>query len=188
MTRPVFEDLTGGAEYLGVRFAAGGFEHFFRTPASELTDRVVPWESLSGPSDVAERVAGAPNVGMRLRILEDALHQRWSGDEPEPILTAVLGAISAARGVVSVARLAQLAGWSPRHLSRVFRASVGVGPKTFCRIMRFKSALRALRRGAPADLLQVALDAGYYDQAHFIHEFNDFYGASPSTVFADPTF
>ncbi len=188
MTRPIFEDLTARAEYLGVRFAPGGFGHFFRTPAREVTDRIVPWESLSAPSALVERVANAPDVRMRLGILEDFLQQQLLSEEPDPILTAVLRAICAARGVVSVARLAHLAGWSPRHLRRVFHEWVGVGPKVFCEIVRFKNARRALCRRPRPDLLQVALEAGYYDQAHFIHDFDRFYGSSPSTICRDRGF
>jgi AraC-like DNA-binding protein len=185
MTRPIFEDLTAHAEYLGVRFAPGGFGHFFRTPARELTDRIVPWGSLSAPSALVERVANAPDIRMRLCILEEVLEQQLLSEEPEPILAAVLRAIGAARGVVSVGRLAHLAGWSPRHLRRVFHEWVGVGPKVFCEIVRFKNARRSLGRQPRPDLLQVALEAGYYDQAHFIHEFDRFYGSSPSTVRPD---
>jgi AraC-like DNA-binding protein len=188
MTRPIFEDLTAHAEYLGVRFAPGGFGHFFRTPAREVTDRIVPWESLSASSALGERVANAPDARMRLGILEDVLQQRLVSEEPDPTLAAVLRAICAARGVVSVTRLADLGGWSPRHLRRVFQEWVGVGPKVFCEIVRFKSARRSLRRQPRPNLLQVALEAGYYDQAHFIHDFDRFYGSSPSTLCRDRGF
>jgi AraC-like DNA-binding protein len=188
MTRPIFEDLAPRAEYLGIRFAPGGFGHFFPVPAGELTDRIVPLEYLSASSRLIEAVANAPDVRMRLRILEDVLHQQLLSDEPEPILAAVLRTIGAARGVVSVAQLAHLAGWSPRRLRRVFHEWVGVGPKVFCEIVRFKNALRSLGRQPRPDLLHVALEAGYYDQAHFIHEFDRFYGASPSTVCRDRGF
>jgi AraC-like DNA-binding protein len=180
MTRPIFAELTARTEYLGVRFAPGAFGHFFATSAGELTDRIVALEDLSALSSSGEQVADCPDVQARIRLIEDILEQRFVSDRQGPIPTKILEII--------VAELADLAGWSPRHLGRMVHESVGVGPKTFCRIMRFKSALRALRcRPAPA-LLQVALEAGYYDQAHFIHDFRRFYGASPSTVFTAPAF
>ncbi len=182
MTRPFFEDLTAHAEYLGIRFAPGGFGHFFRTPAHELTDRIVPGECLSAPSALGERVTNVADTQRRLRVVESILSQQLLSDEPEPILARVLDAIVLSRGLVSLTRLARLAGWSPRHLRRVFHESVGVGPKTFCRIIRFQHALRILRRRPAPDLLQTALDAGYYDQAHFIHDFHRFYGVSPSAL------
>ncbi len=188
MTRPIFAELTARTEYLGVRFAPGGFGHFFATPAGELTDRIVSLENLSVSFLSTGRVADNPDVQARIRLIEDALKRRFVSDRQGPISAKILDMISARGGMVTVAELADFAGWSPRHLGRRVRDSVGVGPKTFCRITRFKSALRALRcRPSPA-LLQVALEAGYYDQAHFIHDFRRFYGASPSTVFTDPAF
>lgn len=188
MTRPIFADVPARAEYLGIRFAPGGFARFFTTPAGELTDRIVPLEDLSSPFLSMEQIADSPDVQTRLRRMEDALDRRLASGRQEPILAKVLETAAAHRGMITVTYLADLAGWSPRHLDRRVQAAVGVGPKTFCRIMRFKAALRALRRRPPPDLLQVALEAGYYDQAHFIHDFNRFYGASPSKILADPTF
>jgi AraC-like DNA-binding protein len=185
MTRPIFEDLAPRAEYLGIRLAPGGFGHFFRVPASELTDRIVPLEYLSAPSPLIEAVANAPDGRTRLQAIEEGLGRWLRSAEPEPILATALDTILASRGMVPVVRLARLAGRSPRHLQRVFRERVGVGPKMFCRIVRFQDALHSLRHRPRPDLLQVALEAGYYDQAHFIHEFDRFYGSSPSTVCRD---
>ena len=188
MTRPIFEDLAPRAEYLGIRFAPGGFGHFLPVPAGELTDRIVPLEYLSAPSRLIEAVANAPDRRTRLLAIEEGLGRWLRSTEPEPILAAALDTLLASGGMVSVVRLAGLAGRSPRHLRRVFRERVGVGPKLFCRIIRFKGALHTLRHRPQPDLLQVALEAGYYDQAHFIHDFDRFYGSSPSTVCRDRGF
>jgi AraC-like DNA-binding protein len=55
---------------------------------------------------------------------------------------------------------------------------VGIGPKVFSRIVRFQ---RTLRRIARTGLLPAALDSGYYDQAHFIHDFKQFAGETPAS-------
>ncbi len=188
MTRPIFEDLAARAEYFGIRLAPGSFGHFFRTPASELTDRIVPLECLSSSSRLIEAVANAPDGRTRVHAIEEGLGRWLRSAEPEPILATALDMILASGGMVSVARLARLTGRSPRHLQRVFRERVGVGPKLFCRIIRFKGALHTLRHRPRPDLLKVALEAGYYDQAHFIHDFDRFYGSSPSTVCRDRGF
>lgn len=100
----------------------------------------------------------------------------------------ILETISARHGNVSMTQLGRMTGWSTRHLRRTFHDSIGVGPKTFCRIIRFMNAFRVLRRNPRPSFLDVALAAGYYDQAHFIHEFEDFYGSSPSTIFENSAF
>jgi hypothetical protein len=60
MTRPIFEDIAAGAQYLGIRFAAGGFTHLFGCPAHEFTDQTVPLDSLPRSSVSADQIAGVP--------------------------------------------------------------------------------------------------------------------------------
>jgi AraC-like DNA-binding protein len=186
MTQPIFEELTGHVDYIGIRFAPGGFRRFFVAPPGELTDRIVPLEDLSISTASTGQLAEAGDVRTQLDILEHNLCRRFEPTAQDSAVDQILSAIGACDGNVTIAELARRTGWSPRHLRRRFTASVGVGPKTFCRIVRFKKAYRVLRRSARPNSLEAALEAGYYDQAHFIHEFNCFYGASPSAVAHDP--
>ena len=66
---------------------------------------------------------------------------------------------------------------SQRQLRRLFHRQVGESPKTFARIGRFQSALRALLTDAPRDPT-----TGYFDQSHLIREFKSCYGATPSAL------
>jgi len=182
MTRPTVEDVVGGAQYLGVRFAPGGFTGLFGHPAHQFTDRTVALDDLSLSLMPGERFVESPGIEASFRMLEDGLSRHLVRARSSPAVGKALDMISASQGAVTITQLAAAIDYSPRQLLRVFRESVGVGPKTYCRIVRFKDALRALRRRSQPDLLQIALDAGYYDQAHFIHEFNTFYGSSPAAA------
>ncbi len=71
---------------------------------------------------------------------------------------------------------------SPRQLRRFFDTYIGFSPKTFSRIVRFQSVLAALRRAPQNDWNSLCFAFGYYDQAHFIHEFKEFYGLPPASV------
>src|SRR3954447_26241727 len=82
-------------------------------------------------------------------------------------------------GETSIGRIASDLGLSERHLRRAFRATVGVGPKTFARIVRFQRAL-ALRRSTGAGWGEIAGATGYFDQAHLVGELTRFLGAPPS--------
>ena len=65
--------------------------------------------------------------------------------------------------------LAQELGRSRRHLAASFREQLGMPPKALARLLRFERAVERLRGGA--DLAELALDCGYYDQAHFNRDF-----------------
>jgi AraC-like DNA-binding protein len=62
----------------------------------------------------------------------------------------------------------------------VFESVVGLTPKRFARVRRFQRVLRQMRQGADVRWTDVALACGYYDQAHFIREFEAFAGLNPS--------
>jgi AraC-like DNA-binding protein len=188
MTRPIEEELASHMDYIGIRFNPGGFRHFFRIPPRELTDRIVSFDDLSLQSGIAERLADGRGLMASLESLEDELARRFRPEERDLLPANILETISARHGNVSMTQLGRMTGWSPRHLRRMFHESIGIGPKTFCRIIRFMSAFRILRRNPRPNLLYIALDAGYYDQANFIHEFEDFYGSSPSSIFVNSAF
>ena len=81
-------------------------------------------------------------------------------------------------GRVSVAELACAVGLSTRQLERAFRERVGLGPKTFLRLVRFQRALALLRRPG-ASLAAIAARCGYFDQAHLVRDFREFAHESP---------
>ena len=85
-------------------------------------------------------------------------------------------------GNVRIEDIAAEAGLSARQLLRLFTAQTGVTPKQLCRVLRFRHSLRRLRRST--DCAQIALDCGYYDQAHWINEFRGLSGCTPGQYLA----
>ncbi|KOY86108.1 transcriptional regulator [bacterium 336/3] len=74
-------------------------------------------------------------------------------------------------------------GLSPRQLRRYFEFYVGDTAKTFSQVVRFQSILNAKPSTQSLRENKVFFDLGYYDQAHFIKEFKNFYGVTPSKAF-----
>jgi len=87
-------------------------------------------------------------------------------------------------GRVRISALVRQAGWSERHFAAQFREQIGLAPKAFARILRFASAVRALKSGAPPNLADLAQVCGYYDQAHFTRDITAFAGARPTELLA----
>jgi AraC-like DNA-binding protein len=81
--------------------------------------------------------------------------------------------------------LADEIGLSQRRFIQLFRAEVGLTPKAFARVRRFHGVLDRLQDSVEPDWSDVAFDCGYYDQAHFIHEFKEFCGMSPARYHAN---
>ena len=68
---------------------------------------------------------------------------------------------------------------SRKHLGKLFRAHVGLTPKVYARMFRFRRAIELVQQGQRLDWTRVAMACGYYDQAHFNREFREFAGMSP---------
>ena len=169
--------------FIAVRFRSGALRHFSALPLADLRDDVLPIDALWGADggDVAERVAQASTRNERVVLLEDWLRRclrRYH--KGQPAIEAALRQLYYGHREVKIDSLADRIGMSRRHFERVFGGAIGVSPKLFQRTARFNLTVRELLLSSPADTLGVALDHGYYDQAHFIHDFQAFVGDSPA--------
>ncbi|MGH9805156.1 MAG: DUF6597 domain-containing transcriptional factor [Candidatus Acidiferrales bacterium] len=186
MTRPLVVEPGRREDFLGVRFRPGKARAFLRPPADEFTDRAVRLADAWGRdgAELEERLAGMPALRARLGALENALLRRLAqAPAADTRLDAAVEVIARSRGAVSVERLSGTVGWSRQHLARRFTSAVGVGPKLFCRVVRFRGLVesaRALKLG----WAEAAAEYGYYDQAHLIAEFKEFAGLTPAQFFA----
>lgn len=103
------------------------------------------------------------------------------------LIGAALDAIDRSGGGLRIENLADGLGVSRQHLAAQFRAKVGLTPKMYARVCRFRRATGALEQApghgrVPArtpDWAQLALNCGYFDQSHLIHDFQEFSGSAP---------
>ena len=101
-------------------------------------------------------------------------------------MSAALRAIGAAAGAIRVRTLAQDLGISQDALEKHFRRIVGATPKQFATIVRLRQAVEPSRQSP--SLTALALDAGYYDQSHFIRDFRAITGDAPGHFFQHARF
>jgi AraC-like DNA-binding protein len=171
----------------GVRFTPDGAASFLRMPLADMTGSSIDARDAWGRSagDLVERLVEADGDDARFGLLvAQLLAWRHVGREDRVVRFAV-ARLHATRGGIRVADLARACNLSPRQLERRFRERVGLSPKRMARIGRFRSALAALRASRGRDQAAVAQAAGYADQPHFVREFSDFAGLSPSRWLAE---
>jgi AraC-like DNA-binding protein len=172
---------------LGVVFRPGGARGFFDAPADDFYNRVVPLDLVWGSRVTEWREA--VTVGEKFRVLETELLQilQRGAEKRLALHPAVQYGLAEFRRVPhfrSVIDVSREAGLSRRRFSQLFREQVGITPKVYCRLLRFRGVVRQIAAGRPVDWAGVALAGGYYDQAHLAHEFRDFSGLSPSSYLA----
>lgn len=181
MDGPIQVEPSRRAGVFGIRFRPGGSAAFFRQPQQELANRILSLDLLWG-REFTQPIQEAATDAERVRAAERLLTSRLASP-PDALVEAAVRAILSANGLVSVDHLAARLQTTRRRLERRFLNAVGLGPKRFARIARFHHALTAMERRHGQGWAEIALDTGYYDQAHFIREFKEFTGLTPSAYF-----
>jgi len=169
--------LSAGHFQFGVRFRPGMSQAFLPIPGLDTVDQSIALSDIWGADArrLIEQITEARSIDHCIGLIERRL-----GEPAEITLVQRLCRwIVREAGQVRIDDLAFQAGLSARQLRRLFLEQVGLSPKHFCRVIRFRKGLSHLSQGRCADWVQVALDCGYYDQAHFINEFHEFSGYTP---------
>lgn len=170
-------------ELAGISFQPGGFAGLFRERADLFFDQSVALDDVWVGCRVSDRLREVLTPVEKLQTLQLLLTPLFhQGARRSELAEHAIHFFQSE--ALSVAKCARSAGVSERWLSRVFREQVGMGPKMWCRIRRFQTALRALHNGADVRWAELALCCGYYDQSHFANDFREFSGINPTTYSA----
>ncbi len=154
----------------------------FAMPMHELTGRVVELEEVWGRPgrQLPEMLHAAPGWEARFDVLDRFIAGRLSEAPPPPReLSWAWGRLRRSGGSAPIGALATDLGWSPQRLVREFRTGLGMAPKLLARLLRFERVTRRLNAEAGANLGQISLECGYYDQPHLNRDFRQFAGTSP---------
>lgn len=173
---------SGRSSLLGVRFTPLGAHAFFRLPMDQLANRVLELEDLFGPEAdrSLETLRAIPDWPARIDRFEHLIADRLAeSDEPSREITWLLRTLDRAGGRVRMRDLESELGWSPRRTIALFKEHVGLTPKTYARLIRFRAAVTAVEAADNPDWCELAHHCGYYDQAHLINEFRSFSDCSP---------
>jgi methylphosphotriester-DNA--protein-cysteine methyltransferase len=121
---------------------------------------------------------------MMLAVLEEALRHRFADVPGLGLVQHASGRIAAAAGAVSFGGLCEDAGVSATHLAHRFKQIVGITPKRLARTYRFAKVVLSVDHAAAVDWGELASCAGYFDQSHFVKDFQTFTGCTPTAYLA----
>jgi len=175
--------MGGASSVIGVHFRPGGAAAFVGPGLADLRNRTVLLDEIWGAlaAELRERLQATPDLPCRFHILEQALLSRLRTAAPADAMVAA--ALRALARDPSVARIDTVQAASdcpaPRFIRR-FEAAVGLTPKRYARVLRFNALLPQLVQVGPRDWAQVAVERGYSDQSHLIHEFRRLAGVTPT--------
>jgi len=173
---------------MGIHFKPGGSFPFLGLPTTEVQNRQVALHDLWGDAaaDMRGEIVEAATVDEKFAVVERWLLRRAARLERHPAVAYALKEFRPGQGR-SVTEVTARIGLTPKRFIQLFQREVGLTPKLFCRVRRFQKVLHAIGVGDRIEWADLAIDCGYFDQAHFIHDFRAFSGLNPSTYVAQRT-
>jgi AraC-like DNA-binding protein len=184
-TQPITIPSGNGSRMLIIAFKKGRASAFYPFPISDLTDTVAEADLVFGKNfhDLREQLLAAKSIDQMFQLVERfLLQQAGAALQADGAAKCVEYTVASIIHKPTLRRLHQLSdeiGYSQKHFIELFKEQVGVSPKRYLKIMRFQKAIRAIEQNQSVHWSQVALECGFYDQAHFIHDFRHFSGFTP---------
>lgn len=180
----VWLDTSREVSVIGVHFKPGAAGPFFNVPLSELTNTHAALGDVIGSGSLRDRVLEARGPETRLNVV-----QQWLLDlllrrpDRDPAIAWAVRQFDR-QPHVRISAVADQIGRSSRWFAERFSAEVGLTPKVFGRVRRFQRALRYMHGATAVSLADLAVVTGYFDQAHFSHEFRSIAGITPTAYVA----
>ncbi len=177
------------ADQMVVTFKRGKSFPFVQMPLSEVAGIVVDTDTvMRGVSRLRETLLDCLTPEEMFACAERFFLREYLGKLQEnACVDYAVSRIVAAPESLTMEEISRSIGYSQKHFIHLFKHHVGVAPKSYLRIMRFQKTLGEIAAAKEIDWVRVALDCGYYDQAHFIGDFKKFSGYTPEQYLAMPS-
>ncbi|HEU5104008.1 MAG TPA: AraC family transcriptional regulator [Roseiflexaceae bacterium] len=167
----------------GIKFRPGAYYPFVRAPVVQLTDRTIPLADVFGQDGAALEVAvcAQSDEAKMVEQAEQFLRGRLPEHDPQvELINRIVDCVVADRAIVTVDDLVARFSLTKRTLQRIFSQYVGVSPKWVIMRYRLQEAAEQMAGGEMTNWTKLALDLGYFDQAHFIKDFKTIVGQTPA--------
>ncbi|MCD7901389.1 MAG: helix-turn-helix domain-containing protein [Bacteroides sp.] len=173
---------SGNVDLISVSFTSYGASTFFSPPINKFCYERVDVRDIDDPLivDLSDRIAETKDNGTCIKLIEQFLIGRFKPqkDYTQKRLFAAIHIINQNKQI-HVASLSEVACVSYRQFIRIFTENIGIAPKEYVRIIRFQRALSIMENKKSISSVDLAFEAGYYDQSHLINEFRSFTGYTP---------
>jgi AraC-like DNA-binding protein len=163
-------------------FQPGGLHRLLRMPMKHLYDEGYEGGEVAvkGLEALTEQLQEAASFDAAVVIAERFLMQKLSSLEPSLPFDEAARLLVRNNGLLPIETLASHACLSLRQFERICLERIGYSPKFYSRIARFSRAYRLRERHPGHSWTSIAHEGGYYDQAHFIRDFKQFAGITPT--------
>lgn len=179
--------LKGKFNTVGIRFHPAGASAFLSTPLNEYKNELISLSdtAFKNQSELYHQLPEIPTIAEKVAFIEKWLYRTLLPENKHAtLMQASLRLINQHHGSLQIASLAARLDTNPRRIERLFSSQVGITAKEMARNIRVKHARHYMKHNPQLALADIAYDLGFYDQAHFNHQFKQVIGISPKNYFA----
>ena len=190
-------DTAEQVSVMGVVFKPGGAAPLLRERMDLLCNDHVDLDALAGGAmhsrqllrGLRQRLLDADGATSRLQVMQAWLLRQAGTAQPDAAVAHALRMFDDMMfdGRPQVQRIGTIAAHcrlSPRRFGALFREQVGMSPKRYARLQRFRRLVAQAHQGPSVDWAGLAADCGFHDQPHLVHEFRAFSGLTPTAWLA----
>lgn len=185
-SKSYFIEPVGDVQSFAICFYPYGFANFILDPLENLVDKEVPIDQLFGTSlstKLQRDIFMANSTDHRIKIIESFLFEQLRETTTiDQLVQKTVNSLLSTNGRKSINHLTHNSTSLRRRLERNFKSQIGLSPKRLGKIIRLQAALK-LMLNENKSLTDIAYDADYFDQAHFIKDFKEIIGATPKEFF-----
>jgi AraC-like DNA-binding protein len=178
--------LSGKTGMILIVFRPHGVKSFFNFPITELLNENLSLQDLANNEavELEDKLFNSPNNKQRVIHLENFFIKRLIPNNEFERVEHAVKIIENSKGKIKAQDIAHEVFLGIKQFERTFSKYVGVNPKKFASIIRLQNVLQ-INSKDKRTLSQIAVDNGYYDQSHFIHDFKSLTGLTPKAFFID---
>jgi AraC-like DNA-binding protein len=188
LTKPFIMTFDKKCKCIGASLFPWAGNHLYDIPANEFTNELAPFDCLESDSNLLGQLKLCNDKNALFNCLEGYLLKKLFDKQIDPLVYNIASQIIARPTREALNFHISTIGLSRRRIEQRFISSTGLSMGAFTRKVRFQKAVHLLKeQHDDINLTAIGLQAGYYDQAHFIYDFKAFSGLSPKNFYRPST-
>ena len=176
------------AEMMVVSFKAGGAYPFLERSLYLYNDCVVPADEVFGEKifEIRNKMIAEKSHERKFELIEDwLLSNKKEITFTKEVISPLVALIENTPEKIQINEVVKKSGYSQKQCIHLFKKHIGLSPKQFHKIIRFNEILNTIHGEKQIEWAKIAAGCGYFDQAHFIKDFQVFSGLNPKKYITD---
>lgn len=181
-TKNIFMDSYSRRFTMGAILRPGAVTAMTGIPAHEFQNKVVSLPDVTGEpiTELRQQLIAADSSEEKFHRFENYLSNLIDQNfNPNPAVLYSAQQLQQMNGKTAISAIRGKTGYSRRRFSELFKTTLGITPKQFAKICRFQHSLQLIQQKSKPKWTELTHQCGYYDQSHFIRDFQEFAGISP---------